>query len=73
MSQSSPWIAQEAGLFAKHALDFELKFVVSSSMVTAAMLSGEAEVGQGLRPSSDHDGLRVDSKELDKPMVRWAI
>jgi NitT/TauT family transport system substrate-binding protein len=45
MSQATPWIAQEAGLFAKYGLDFELKFIASSSMVTAAMLSGEAEVG----------------------------
>jgi ABC-type nitrate/sulfonate/bicarbonate transport system substrate-binding protein len=45
MSQSLPWIAREAGLFKKHNLDFELKYIASSSMVTAAMLSGEAEVG----------------------------
>jgi ABC-type nitrate/sulfonate/bicarbonate transport system substrate-binding protein len=45
MSQSTPWIAQEAGLFSKHNLAFELKFIASSAMVTAAMLSGEAEVG----------------------------
>lgn len=45
MSQATPWIAQEAGLFSKSNLDFELKFIASSSMVTAAMLSGEAEVG----------------------------
>jgi NitT/TauT family transport system substrate-binding protein len=45
MSQSMPWIALDAGLFPKHNLDFELKYIASSSMVTAAMLSGEAEVG----------------------------
>ncbi len=45
MSQSLPWIAQEAGLFPKHHLDFDLKFIASSSMVTAAMLGGDAEVG----------------------------
>ncbi|OLC15373.1 MAG: hypothetical protein AUH29_07970 [Candidatus Rokubacteria bacterium 13_1_40CM_69_27] len=45
LSQSTPWIAQEAGLFSKYNLDFELKYIASSSLVTAAMLSGEAEVG----------------------------
>jgi ABC-type nitrate/sulfonate/bicarbonate transport system substrate-binding protein len=44
MSQSMPWIAQEAGLFKKHNLDFELVFIASSNMVTAAMLSGDAEM-----------------------------
>ena len=45
ISQSTPAIGQEAALFPKHQLDFELKYIASSSMVTAAMLSGEAEVG----------------------------
>lgn len=44
MSQSMPWIAQEAGLFKKHNLDFQLVFIASSNMVTAAMLSGDAEM-----------------------------
>jgi NitT/TauT family transport system substrate-binding protein len=44
LSQSLPWIATEAGLFKKHNLDFDLVFIASSPSVTAAMLSGEAEV-----------------------------
>ncbi|MGH7833702.1 MAG: ABC transporter substrate-binding protein [Candidatus Binatia bacterium] len=44
MSQSMPWIAQEAGLFQKHNLDFQLVFIASSGMVTAAMLGGDAEM-----------------------------
>ncbi|HEY3304335.1 MAG TPA: ABC transporter substrate-binding protein [Candidatus Binatia bacterium] len=44
MSQSMPWIAQEAGLFKKHNLDFQLVFIASSNMVTAAMLGGDAEM-----------------------------
>jgi len=44
MSQSMPWIAEEAGLFKKHNLDFQLVFIASSNMVTAAMLSGDAEM-----------------------------
>jgi ABC-type nitrate/sulfonate/bicarbonate transport system substrate-binding protein len=44
MSQSMPWIAQEAGLFKKYNLDFQLVFIAASNMVTAAMLSGDAEM-----------------------------
>ena len=44
MSQSLPWIAQEAGLFKKYNLDFQLVFVASSAFVTAAMLGGDAEI-----------------------------
>ncbi len=44
MSQSMPWIAQEAGLFQKYNLDFQLVYIASSGMVTAAMLGGDAEM-----------------------------
>jgi NitT/TauT family transport system substrate-binding protein len=44
MSQSMPWIAQEAGLFKKYNLDFDLVFIASSGMVTAALLGGDAEM-----------------------------
>jgi NitT/TauT family transport system substrate-binding protein len=44
MSQSMPWIAQEAGLFKKYNLDFNLVFISSSSIVTAALLGGDAEM-----------------------------
>ena len=44
MSQSFPWVAQEAGLFKKHNLDFNLVFISSSSIVTAALLGGDAEM-----------------------------
>ncbi len=44
MSQSMPWIAQAAGLFQKNNLDFQLVYITSSSMVTAAMLGGDAEM-----------------------------
>lgn len=44
MSQSMPWIAQEAGLFKKYNLDFQLVFIASSGMVTAAMLGGDADI-----------------------------
>lgn len=44
MSQSMPWIAQEAGLFKKYDLDHQLVFVASSTMVTAAILGGDAEM-----------------------------
>jgi ABC-type nitrate/sulfonate/bicarbonate transport system substrate-binding protein len=44
MSQSMPWIAEEAGLFKKYSLDHQLVFVASSAMVTAAILGGDAEM-----------------------------
>jgi NitT/TauT family transport system substrate-binding protein len=44
MSQSMPWIAQEAGLFKKHNLDFQLVYISSSGMATAALLGGDVEV-----------------------------
>ena len=44
MSQSMPWIAQEAGLFQKHNLDFQLVYISSSPMATAAIVGGDVEV-----------------------------
>src|SRR4026209_782758 len=45
LSQSMPWIAQEAGLFKKYDIDFNLVFIPSSPVATAATLSGDAEIG----------------------------
>ena len=44
MSQSFPWVAQEAGIFKKYNLDFNLVFIASSTIVTAALLGGDAEM-----------------------------
>ena len=44
MSQSMPWMAQEAGLFKKYNIDFSLVFISSSGIVTAALLGGDAEM-----------------------------
>ena len=44
MSQSFPWIAEEAGLFKKYNLDFQLVFIASSGIVTAALLGGDADM-----------------------------
>ena len=44
MSQSLPWMAEEAGLFKKYNIDFNLVFISSSSIVTAALLGGDAEM-----------------------------
>ena len=44
MSQSFPWVAQEAGLFKKYNLDFNLVFISSSAIVTAALLGGDTEM-----------------------------
>ena len=38
MSQAMPWIAEEAGLFKKHELDFQLVYISSAPIVTAALL-----------------------------------
>src|ERR1044071_3310387 len=45
LSQSMPWIAQEAGLFKKYDIDFRLVFIPSSPVATAATLNGDAEIG----------------------------
>ena len=39
MSQSMPWIAEEAGLFRKYDLEFPLVYIGSSPLATAAMAS----------------------------------
>ena len=44
ISQSMPWIAQEAGLFKKYDLDFQLVYIASSGLVTAALLGGDAQM-----------------------------
>jgi NitT/TauT family transport system substrate-binding protein len=52
IAQSMPWIAQEAGLFQKYNLDFQLVYIASGPLVAAAMLSGDGEVavtgGEGM-------------------------
>ncbi|MGE5215619.1 MAG: ABC transporter substrate-binding protein [Chloroflexota bacterium] len=52
MSQAMPWIAEEAGLFRKYDLDFQLVYISSASIVTAALLGGDAQVavsgGEGI-------------------------
>jgi NitT/TauT family transport system substrate-binding protein len=44
MSQSYPWIAQEAGLFKKYNLEVPLVFVTPGAPSVAAILSGDSEV-----------------------------
>jgi NitT/TauT family transport system substrate-binding protein len=39
-----PWIAEEAGLFKKYDLDFQLVYISSAPIVTAALLGGDAQV-----------------------------
>jgi NitT/TauT family transport system substrate-binding protein len=46
MSQSYPYIAQEAGLFKKYDLDVPLVFVTPGAPAVAAILSGDSEVAQ---------------------------
>ena len=44
MSQSYPWIAQEAGLFKKYDLEVPLVFVTPGAPAVAAILTGDSEV-----------------------------
>ena len=44
MSQSMPWIAQEAGLFKKYDLDLQLVYVGGGPPAAAAALAGDTEV-----------------------------
>ncbi|MBI2539868.1 MAG: ABC transporter substrate-binding protein [Deltaproteobacteria bacterium] len=44
MSQSMPWVAQEAGLFKKHDLDVQLIFVTPGAPAVATMLTGDSEL-----------------------------
>ena len=44
MSQSYPWIAEEAGLFRKYDLEIPLVFVTPGAPAVAAILSGDSEV-----------------------------
>ena len=44
MSQAMPWIAEEAGLFRKYDLDFQLVYISSATLVTAALLGGDGQV-----------------------------
>lgn len=46
MSQSYPYIAQEAGLFKKYDLEVPLVFVTPGAPAVAAILSGDSEVAQ---------------------------
>jgi NitT/TauT family transport system substrate-binding protein len=45
VSMAPMWIAKEAGLFKKQGLDVKLVFIASGPIGTAAVLSGEADVG----------------------------
>ena len=44
VSYSLPWIAQDAGLFRKHNLDFQLVYIPSSGVATAALSGGDVEI-----------------------------
>src|SRR5215813_10303229 len=40
------WVAYEAGLFRKYGLDVDLVLIRATPIVTAAMVAGEAPIGQ---------------------------
>jgi ABC-type nitrate/sulfonate/bicarbonate transport system substrate-binding protein len=44
MAMALPWIAEEALLYSKYDLDFQLVYIASSGIVTAAMSGGSGSV-----------------------------
>ena len=44
VAMALPWFAEEARLYTKHDLDFQLVYIASSGIVTAAMSSGSGNV-----------------------------
>ena len=44
IAMALPWIADEARLYSKYDLDFQLVYIASSGIVTAAMSSGNGNV-----------------------------
>ncbi len=44
IAMSLPWFAEEARLYSKYSLDFQLVYIASSGIVTAAMSGGSGEV-----------------------------
>src|ERR1051325_11174777 len=44
VAMALPWFADEARLYAKHDLDFQLVYIASSGIVTAAMSGGNGSV-----------------------------
>jgi ABC-type nitrate/sulfonate/bicarbonate transport system substrate-binding protein len=44
ISQCLPWIAEDAGIFKKYNLDFQLIYVASAAISTAALLGGDADI-----------------------------
>jgi len=63
MSQAMPWIAQEAGLFRKYDLDFQLVYISSAPIVTAA--GGAGAEGSPIVVSA---GITDD----DAPSIAWS-
>src|SRR5207302_9473774 len=45
VTYSTPWVAEELGLFKKYDLDFEFVCIPASSTATAAILGNNVEVG----------------------------
>ena len=45
VAMALPWFAEEARLYSKHDLDFQLVYIASSGIVTAAMSSGYGNIG----------------------------
>src|SRR5688572_28771022 len=68
MSQSLPWMAEEAGLFKKYNIDFNLVFISSSSIVTAPSQANNAQMTLtgGIGNVSDYDRDSNDVVLIDE-------
>ena len=58
LSQSMPWIAQDAGLFKKHNLDFPMVFIPASSAVKLFYLLENFD--RAVRIDGDHGDTRLE-------------
>src|SRR5690242_12279182 len=46
------WVAHEAGLFRKHGVEVDLRYLEGSSVATQSLLAGEIDVIQGAAPAA---------------------
>ncbi|HLI26173.1 MAG TPA: ABC transporter substrate-binding protein [Chloroflexota bacterium] len=49
---AAPWMAQEAGLFARYGLDVDLQYIASGPSLLQSMLAGETQFGELAAPAA---------------------
>ena len=75
VAMALPWFAEEARLYSKHDLDFQLVYIASSGIVTAAMSSGNGNVGivGGEGPMAESLKMMVSDRELAYKVISRKI